>query len=188
MARVERVPTAVEQDFKPSAKIHRSRVARNADVSKISCAVARGNVHAPAESYGKMREVSADPNALLMSLGRGSIAPSMMIPEFESLMHIVADCLNALPATRDACKNGPGEIVEFLGITIAASEQVDQRVIRKPIDIPLLRTGCDFIRLSTVPLGSLSKAALVGAKTVKGPALDSALTRSACFIAATSVV
>ena len=40
----------------------------------------------------------------------------------------------------------------------------------------------------TVSAGSLSNAALVGAKTVNGPALESDVTSSACFNAATSVV
>ena len=47
-------------------------------------------------------------------------------------------------------QKGPSEIAEFLGIPIAASDQVDQSVIRKPIDFPLLRARCDFIRLSAV--------------------------------------
>ena len=42
--------------------------------------------------------------------------------------------------------------------------------------------------LSTVPLGSLSKAAFVGANTVKGPGPDRVSTRPAAFTAATSVV
>jgi len=45
-----------------------------------------------------------------------------------------------------------------------------------------------FIKSSTVPFGSLSNAALVGAKTVNGPAFDKASTNSACFTAATKVV
>ena len=69
-----------------------------------------------------MREVAADPDALLITLAGGSIAPSMMITEFDPVMHVVADCLNALPSTRDGCKKGPSEIAEFLGITIAASD------------------------------------------------------------------
>ena len=97
-----------------------------------------------------MREVAADPDALLITLAGGSIAPSMMITEFDPVMHVVADRLNALPATRDVCKKGPSEIAEFLGITITASNQVDQSVIRKPIDFPLLRARCDFIRLSAI--------------------------------------
>ena len=69
-----------------------------------------------------MREVAADPDALLITLAGGSIAPSMMITEFDPVMHVVADCLTALPASRNVRKNGPSEIAEFLGITIAASD------------------------------------------------------------------
>ena len=42
--------------------------------------------------------------------------------------------------------------------------------------------------VSTVPAGSLSKAAFTGANTVNGPALASEFTRSAALSAATSVV
>jgi hypothetical protein len=41
---------------------------------------------------------------------------------------------------------------------------------------------------STAPAGSFAKAALVGAKTVKGPGPDRVSTRPAAFTAATSVV
>ena len=45
-----------------------------------------------------------------------------------------------------------------------------------------------FSRFSTVPAGSLAKAALVGANTVNGPVLFNVSTRPAAFTAATSVV
>ena len=45
-----------------------------------------------------------------------------------------------------------------------------------------------FSSVGTVPSGSLSKARLVGANTVKGPAPDNVSTRPAAFTAATSVV
>ena len=45
-----------------------------------------------------------------------------------------------------------------------------------------------FSRVSTVPAGSFSNAALVGAKTVNGPAPSSVSTRPAACTAATRVV
>ena len=45
-----------------------------------------------------------------------------------------------------------------------------------------------FTSVSTVPAGSLPKAALVGANTVNGPLPSSVSTRPAAFTAATSVV
>ena len=45
-----------------------------------------------------------------------------------------------------------------------------------------------FNKVSTVPLGSISNAAFVGAKTVKGPAPCKVSTKPAAFTAATSVV
>ena len=44
-----------------------------------------------------------------------------------------------------------------------------------------------FSSVSTVPAGSFENAALVGANTVKGPALISVSTSPAAFTAATSV-
>src|ERR1700741_901569 len=54
----------------------------------------------------------------------------------------------------------------------------------------LVRVGLfsGFTRLSTVPAGSLPKAALVGANTVNGPLPSRVSTRPAAFTAATSVV
>src|SRR5208282_5926217 len=45
-----------------------------------------------------------------------------------------------------------------------------------------------FNKVSTVPAGSLAKASLVGANTVKGPGPDSVSTRPAALTAATRVV
>jgi hypothetical protein len=45
-----------------------------------------------------------------------------------------------------------------------------------------------FSRVSTVPLGSMAKAALVGANTVNGPSPCRVGTRPAAFTAATRVV
>src|SRR5260370_5789317 len=47
---------------------------------------------------------------------------------------------------------------------------------------------CGLSRLSAVPAGSLANAALVGAKTVKGPGPCSVSTRFSDFTAAPSVV
>jgi hypothetical protein len=47
---------------------------------------------------------------------------------------------------------------------------------------------CGFNKLSTVPVGSFPKAALVGAKTVNGPGPCSVSTSPAAFTAATRVV
>src|SRR3954470_7931311 len=51
-----------------------------------------------------------------------------------------------------------------------------------------LRLVLGLDRLSTVPFGSASKACLVGAHAVNGPAPDRVSTRPAAFTAATSVV
>src|ERR1700754_2882987 len=54
-----------------------------------------------------------------------------------------------------------------------------------PVSIALFS---GLTKVSTVPAGNLSKAALVGANTVNGPALDKVSTRPAALTAATRVV
>jgi hypothetical protein len=72
VARVYRVPTAIEKDFGPGAEIHGVGINRNADVAEIAGAIPRGNVHAPAERYGGMREVAAYANAFVHGIARGA--------------------------------------------------------------------------------------------------------------------
>src|SRR5687768_1612115 len=54
-----------------------------------------------------------------------------------------------------------------------------------PVSIPLFS---GLTRVATVPAGNLPNAALVGAKTVKGPAEFSVSTNPAALTAATNVV
>jgi hypothetical protein len=51
--RVNGVPTTIEKDFGPAAKIHGIGINRNADVAEIASAIPRGNIHAPAKRDGK---------------------------------------------------------------------------------------------------------------------------------------
>ena len=66
-------------------------------------------------------------------------------------------------------------------IALAADDMAGQ-------DLRQLSLFSGFSSVSTVPAGSFSKAALVGAKTVNGPAPWSVSTRPAALTAATSVV
>src|SRR4249920_2211918 len=51
VARVERVPATVQVRLEPRGEIHRAVRRRHPDVAQIARAIARGNVHAPAERY-----------------------------------------------------------------------------------------------------------------------------------------
>src|SRR5688572_65808 len=55
VAGVESVPMAAEEGLEPRSEIHRTG-RRHADVTQVTGAVARRDVHAPAEGDGKVRE------------------------------------------------------------------------------------------------------------------------------------
>ena len=71
MARIKRVPTAVQKCLKPCTEIHWCWIAWYTDITKISGAVSRGNVHATAKRYREMGEVSA--NAYLFAMAFGAV-------------------------------------------------------------------------------------------------------------------
>ena len=64
MSGVEGEPSIAEKDFEPGVEIHWRRVWRNADVAKLTVAVAGRNVEATAQSDRQMSEVAADADAL----------------------------------------------------------------------------------------------------------------------------
>ena len=150
VTRIEGEPAAVEKYLEPCAEIHRRGIAGHADIAEITGTVARRDVHAPTKRHRQMREVTAYANAFVMAFRSRTIAARMVIAEFEALMHVVADRLDTLPAAGNASEQGPGEIRKSLGIAIAASNQVDQRLVRQYIDAPLLRIWRDLIGQAAV--------------------------------------
>jgi hypothetical protein len=65
------IPTAIEKDFSPGAEVHGIGINRNADVAEIVSAISRGNIHAPAERGGEIREVAAYANAFVHGIADG---------------------------------------------------------------------------------------------------------------------
>ena len=139
MAGIEREPAAVEENLEPGAKIHRCWILGHADIPEITRAVAGGNIHAAAERHSEMGKVPADADALGMSFGRSAVAPGVMVAEFDMVMHVVANRLNALPAAIDAAEPRPSKVGKFLGIAVAASQQIHQCVVGQSSYIPLCR-------------------------------------------------
>ena len=129
MAGIEREPAAVEENLQPGAKIPRCGIPGHADIPEITRAVVGGNIHAATQRDSKMGKVSADPDALGMSFGRGAIAPGVVVTKFDVVMHVVADRLHAPPAPIDAAELGPCEVGKFLRIAVAASQQIQQRFV-----------------------------------------------------------
>jgi hypothetical protein len=64
VAGVEGVPAPAQPNLEPSTEIHRVGHGRHADVTKVACAVARRDVHAPAEGDRQVGEVAADAGAV----------------------------------------------------------------------------------------------------------------------------
>lgn len=67
VARIERVPCAVQEDLHPGAEIHGIND-RDADVTEMAVCVACRNVEAAAESKSQAGEVATDTDALVKSL------------------------------------------------------------------------------------------------------------------------
>jgi hypothetical protein len=98
VTRVYRVPTAIEKDFGPGAEIHGIDIGRNADVARISGAIARGNVHAPAERDGEMGEVAADADALVHGIAGATGWARVWIAELDLRLNEIANRLHPLRA------------------------------------------------------------------------------------------
>ncbi len=97
-----------------------------------------------------MREITADTDALLVAFRRHPVGPRMLIAKRNPLMGIIANRLHALPARRHAAKQRPGKARKFLGVAVAAAQQIDQHVIRQIGDFQLLSGGCDLIRQAAI--------------------------------------
>ena len=117
-----RVPTASEKDFGPAAEIHGIGINRNADVAEVASAISRGNIHAPAERDGEMREVAAYANAFMHGIAGAAGGTRIGITESDLCVHEIANRLHALAATGHHPEIRPGEIGELVAIAIPALE------------------------------------------------------------------
>src|SRR5258708_6866914 len=116
VARVEGEPPSVEIDFEPGAEIHRRGIGRNADITEITGAVTRGDIHAPAQCHRQMREVAADADAFLMAFESSPVGTRVLVAEANPVMGIVANRLHALPARPRAGKQRPTQVCKFLSV------------------------------------------------------------------------
>ena len=147
---VERVPATVEPRVEPAGEVHRTVRRRHADVAEIARAVARRDVHAPAERDRKMGVVAADAR----SSPRRPPTPSWSAARAGSRTRCgvdeIADRLDATPAGRGVAEQLPGDRQQALGIAVAAPEQKDQRLLGQRLDRRLLRARRDDVRQSGV--------------------------------------
>src|SRR4030095_2153088 len=87
---IECVPLPGEIDFEPGAEIHRRRIRRNTDIAEIARAVARWNIHASAERDGKVREIAAHAEALVVSVPCGPRGARVLVSEDKPLVAVIA--------------------------------------------------------------------------------------------------
>src|SRR5439155_24356973 len=92
--RIKSIPAATEVHFHPGGKIHGAIGGRNADVGKITSAVACGNIHTAAESNGEVGIVAADSCALVKCFKGRFGAARILIPERDVVMDVIADRLH----------------------------------------------------------------------------------------------
>jgi hypothetical protein len=119
MARVESMPRTAETDLEPSREIHWRGIGRHADIAEIAGAIARGDVHGPAERDREMREIAAHAGLLAPGIsGRPAVA-RVFIAKGDVIVDEVADRLDGCPAQR--------RLVELLG---QAAGRVCRRVGR----------------------------------------------------------
>lgn len=150
MTSVYCVPPTVEKHFGPAAEIHGIDIDRNPDVAEVAGAVARWNVHAPAERNGEMREVAAYTNAFVHGIGGAAGGACIRITESDFSMHEIANRLHPLRATGHLPELRPGEVGELVAIAIPALKKEQQHIVRK---IGYRRHLCmrqRFIRLARV--------------------------------------
>jgi hypothetical protein len=98
--RIQGEPSTIKEHFVPSAEVHWCRIDRYADVTKITRAIPRRDVHASGQGHCKMSEVPANTAALFVTLGSGAIASRVVIAELEAIVSIVANSLSTSPAAR----------------------------------------------------------------------------------------
>jgi hypothetical protein len=98
VAGIEDIPLAREVDFEPGAEIHGRGIGRNTDVAEIPCAIAGGYVEAAAEGDREMSEIAANAATLVVSIPCGPERARVLVPEFKTIMDVIADGLHASPA------------------------------------------------------------------------------------------
>jgi hypothetical protein len=125
------------------------RVCRYADIAEIAGAVSGWNVHGTAKSNRQVREVAANADAFVVPLGGSAVASGVLISEFNTVVNVVTDRLNSLPAASDPAKH-PCLVRELLSVAIPAAQKVRQRCIRQIADWPLLGLIVGFVRQATV--------------------------------------
>src|SRR5437868_4156392 len=96
-----------EEGFEPCSEIRRPMWRWHADIAQVAGAVARRDVHAPAEGDCEVCVVPADSGFVVKSFERRPCHACMFVTENDMAMNIVADRLNAAPSRWRLAKELP---------------------------------------------------------------------------------
>jgi hypothetical protein len=119
---VEGEPASIEEHLVPCAKVHGRRIGWDADVTKVTRAVSRRDVHAAGKRDCEMSKVSADSTTFFVSFRRGAVAPGVVVSELNAVVSVVTNRLRPLPTALNASKERPREIRELFGVAVATGQ------------------------------------------------------------------
>lgn len=122
MPRIESEPPTIKKYLVPRAKIHRSWIDWDADVTKIARAIPGWDVHAPGKRNREMSEVPANATTFLVPLKGRAVTSRVMVAEFNTVVSVVANRLRTLPAALDASKERPGKVRELFGVAVSTRQ------------------------------------------------------------------
>lgn len=105
---IERIPLIADKGLKPRCEIAGRVGRRGADITEVTGAISRRNVQCATERYGQVGVVATDPSAFLVCFGCGLRHARVLMAKGDTLMHEIADGLNASPARPLVAKQSPG--------------------------------------------------------------------------------
>jgi hypothetical protein len=88
-----------------------------------------------------VREVAAHADPLLVRLVRRACRARVLVAEFDVLVREIDDGLHAPPAERRLLEELPREVEHEIDLTVAARQQIEQRLGRQRVHGMLGRVG-----------------------------------------------
>src|SRR5216683_3879875 len=126
VSRVKDVPAAAEIRLDPSGEIHWPIRRQDADVAKITGAVACRNVHAAAKCDGKVRIIAADAFPLAEGFKGRLGGTRVLVAERDMVVNKIADRLNACPARRRMAEQVPSYLGQQVRLAVPAAQEKHQ--------------------------------------------------------------
>lgn len=103
-----------------------------------------------------MGKVAADALPLPIGVPSGLVGARMRVAESDMVMDESHDRIDAVARRGDIGKFAPGDAYQPVNLAISATKQVDEDIIRKPLDRGTAVSGA---RTSSNPLSSITKSA-----------------------------